>query len=202
MNTEKFVGGAPARTTFKLFPHFGEFEYPRLLIERGAHSPSPAELLAPFRQDPAQRVVTLVRPISPGYLVFRVKTLMDFLEVREGSEVAWDEWKSHVVIPSIEPYNPERIDVFVSGCRLFALNSMGPGHGSWMNLYNFSIGGCAKHLGNWSSEDLGAMKCLQSTGIVDHRVPWSVEELSGMHSGHDSVIFSLVGAVMPSLILR
>ena len=199
INTEKFVGRAPVRTTFKLSPCFGGFQHQRLIMEQGAHSPSPAELLAPFRKDPAQRLVNLVRSASPNHLVFRVKTLMDFLETREGSEIGWDEWKSRVVIPSIDHYDPEYTDIFVSGCRLFCIDSTDPDMGSGMKVYDFSIGGCAKYLSN-CVEDLDVTKRLSSTGAVG-RLPWRTEELLDTCSGHDSVVFRRVSPVMPSLIL-
>ena len=56
--------------------------------------------MAPFYQDPAQRVVALQLPDSFGYLILRIGALSKLLEGSEGSEIGWDEWKSHVVIPS------------------------------------------------------------------------------------------------------
>ena len=188
------------QTTFKLSPYFGEFGHPQLLTEQGAHSPAPAELLAPFHQDPAQRIVALVRITSPRYLVFRAKALLDFLESREGSEIRWDEWKSCVIIPLIDPYDPERIDIWVSGCRLFYLDYTGSGPGSRMKVYDFSLRGRSEYLSNEADEGLGVEKRLSSTGVVRH-VPWGADELYDVCNGHDSVVFSQVSAVTPSLIL-
>ena len=198
IDTKEFLGGV--RTTFKLSPCFGEFEYPPLQIERGTHSPSRAESLAPFCQDPTQRIVTLIGSTSPWYLVFRVKSLLDLLESREGSEIGWDEWKGYVIIPSINPYNPEHIDIWVSGCRLFCLDSTDSSPGSRMKVYDFSLWGWSKYLSNEVDENLGAMKHLSSTGAVGF-IPWGVEDFFGACSGHGSVIFSPVGAVIPPLIL-
>jgi len=57
IDTENVAGGTPVQTLFHLSPHFGDFGHPPHLLERGAYKPSPAEYLAPFHQDPAQRIV-------------------------------------------------------------------------------------------------------------------------------------------------
>jgi hypothetical protein len=97
VDTEKVMGGASMRTTFHLSPHLHELEHPILLLEGGVHKPSPAETLAPFYQDPAQRIGALLLSFSLGGLVFQVGGLLELLESHEGSEIGWDEWKDHVV---------------------------------------------------------------------------------------------------------
>jgi len=52
---------APAKTSFQFSPYLRDFGYPSLLFERGVRKPSPAERLAPFYQDPTQRIAASFR---------------------------------------------------------------------------------------------------------------------------------------------
>lgn len=194
IDTGKLVEGVPVQTTFQLSPHFGRFGSPSFLLERGAHEPSPAESQAPFHQDPTQRIVALFMPTSFRYPVFRVQALLELLKVREGSEVGWDEWKSSVIIPSIDPNSPKRVGAWVSGCRLFYLYSPESFQGARMKVYDFSMQGRAKYLSEHANEDLGGVRYLSPTE-VDGRVPWDIYELLHTHAGHDSIVFSRVSTV-------
>lgn len=189
IDTGKLVEGVPIQTTFHLSPHFGRFGSPSFRLERGVHRPSPAESRAPFHQDPTQRIIALSMPDSFRYPVFRVQALLELLKVREGSEVGWDEWKSSVVIPSIDPNSPERVEAWVSGCRLFYLDSLESVQGTRMRVYDFSMQGRAKYLSERANEDLGGVRDLSPTE-ADGRVPWDIYELFHTRSGHDSIIFS------------
>lgn len=60
-----------------------------------------SKYLAPFHQDPTQRIVALTMPHAFGYLVLPVEPLLKLVEGREGCEITWDEWKKHAIIPSI-----------------------------------------------------------------------------------------------------
>ena len=120
MDTGKFVEGFPAQTVFRLPPSPPYSGRPSLVLERGAHNPSPAESLAPFHQDPSQRIVALVWPSSPWtHLVLRMGPLLGFLQSHEGSEVGWDEWKAHAIVASLDRRIGEITSTWVSGRRFF-----------------------------------------------------------------------------------
>lgn len=104
--------GVPAQTSFHLSPLIH-------CLKWGAHKPLLAEYLAPFLQDRTPRIVVLSIHHF-GCLVFPVEALLELAEGREGSEIEWDEWKKHVVIPST--HVPD-LKGWVSGCRLFRIAS-------------------------------------------------------------------------------
>ena len=150
VDTKKGGGGAPTQTTFQLSLQFGGFQEPRLVLERGAYKPSPAESLAPFHQDPTQRIVALVTLTSSAnrIFVFRAQALLELSKGRESSEIKWDEWGNCVVILSIDSDGPGFETAFwVSGCRFFCFRSTHSVQGARVELFDFSVEGRAKCLG-------------------------------------------------------
>ena len=196
VDTGKPLIGDPVQTSFHLPPLLGDFGYPPFLLENGAHKPCPTESMAPFYQDPAQRVVALQLPDSFGYLILRIGALSKLLEGSEGSEIGWDEWKSHVVIPSIDPDRLDLYHIWVSGCRLFFLNSPSDDQVAHMEVYDFSVEGRAKYLSHRDNSELDGLRYLSSTG-VKVRLPWRVDDLAGVRSSHESIIFSCVSLIVP-----
>jgi len=156
------MGGVPAQTSFQLSSCLRDTGYPSLLSERGVHKPSPAEHLAPFYRDTAQRIATLTISDLPRYLVFPVEALVRLAEGREGCEIGWGEWKKHVVIPSI--HKPDHHTIWVSGCRLFYVTCPGYGLDAIMKVYDFSKKGRVEYLGKLASSNLGGLRYLKSTG--------------------------------------
>ena len=67
VDAEKVVGRAPKRKTSHLFPNFDLLGRPFLLLKQGVHKLSPAETLAPFYQDPTQRIAALFVNHSFGF---------------------------------------------------------------------------------------------------------------------------------------
>jgi len=184
LDTRKSVGGFPLKTLFH-FPSFGgNFAYPPLLLEHGAHKPSPEESQAPFYRDPAQRIVALCLGRYDGTPIFRIGALLELLEDREGSEIEWDDWKSHVVIPSLDPDCESPPCIWVSGCRLFSVDSVD----AQMEVYDSSMQGCMEYLSDEASYELGGLRHLSSTG-TEVRVPRGGDGLVGGNNGHDGVIF-------------
>lgn len=184
VDTEKVMGGAPMRTTFHLSTHLFELEHPILLLEGGVHKPSPADTLAPFYQDPAQRIGALL--LSVGVVVFRVGALLELLESHEGSEIGWDEWKDHVVAtPQAIEYGMSDITcTWVSGCRLFSIS---PGLDAEMELVDFSIQRHVKYLSEQVDADLcGVRHMLPSDARA--QVSWFGPD--NIHTGHDSIVLS------------
>ncbi|KAF9643426.1 hypothetical protein BDM02DRAFT_1471703 [Thelephora ganbajun] len=189
MDTRKDAGGIPVQMLFHLSPYFHNFRYPCLLFERGAHKPSPAEDLAPFHHDHTQRIVALVMQQPFGYLLFRVGALLKLIEGREGGEIEWDEWKTHVVIPSINLGDQSGlIDIWVSGCRLFTITSANHSPDVQMGVYDFSMQGCAKYQSGQVDVDLGGVRYLLPIE-AKVRLPLEASELLSAYGGNDSVVF-------------
>jgi hypothetical protein len=199
MNTEKDMGGVPAQTSFQLSPYFDAIGYPSLLLERGAHKPSPGERLAPFHQDPTQRIAVLCVSRSPGSLIFSVETLVQLSEGHEGCEIGWDEWKKHVVAPSIRISG--LTGAWVSGCRLFFINSVGDDPNARMVMYDFSKKGRVEHLSEEDHPDLDGVRCLSFAGS-NQQLPWDFDELMYINGGGDSVVFPCVSVLHLSLTTR
>ena len=198
MDTEKDIGGAPVQTSFHLPPYFRTFDCPSLLFERGMHEPSSAECLAPFHQDCTQRIAVLSMPYPSGHIVFPVEALLRLADSREGSEIGWDEWKMHALIPSIPELH--LADLCVSGCRLFSSTSA-HGPNVEVEVYDFGLRGRAKYLSEQVNASLGGVRYLASTG-TNARPPWHVDELYDMGSGHGSVVFFRVSILFFSYAVR
>lgn len=184
------MGGTPKQTVFCLFPEYNSLR-PSFIFQRGAHKPSPAESLAPFHQDPAQRIIVLNMQPRPIYLVVRVEALLELLKDREGTEVGWDEWKNHVAIPSFSPGASASLTIQVSGCRLFYVYSTASSLCSQMEVYDFSMQGRAKYLSKRKIRGLRTLNHLSSTR-AKRKIP--SEDLFDLFIGHESIIFFHVSA--------
>ena len=189
VDTEKSVGRSPVQTFFQLPTHFTDSRSPYLQLEEGVHEPSPAESLAPFHQDPSQRIVALDSRSSPYYLVIRVGALLGFLGSHEGSKIGWDEWKSHVVIPATNPGQWGNLCTWVSGCRFFSLCLTD----FRVEVYDFSMRGRASYRIERVNEDFAGVRCLSSTGV---RARVQLGHVLSIHSGHGSVVFSGVSVIV------
>ena len=204
LDTGRFVRGVPAHAFFLLpHDHLGQFGSPKLLLEHGAHNPSPEESAAPFYQDPDQRILALFLSSTCRYLILRIGVLSKLLESREGTEIGWDEWKSHMFIPSVNLNLASRYyyypPTWVSGCRLFLIDSPDDGQTANLVVYDFSMQGCAKLLMSQVDSELGGLRRLSSTGMKA-QLPWRVNDLARVHNSHESIIFSCVSiAVLHSL---
>jgi len=192
VDTKKDVEKAPVQTLFHLPSHFRGIEDPPVLLERGAHQPSPAEYLAPFHRDPTQRIVALNVPSPFGYLVFRLEALLDLVEGHEGRDIPWDEWKNHVAFLSLPQSNI--VGAWVSGSRLFSVTSTGYSPDARMEVYDFTVQGRAKYLSEQTNADLGGVRHLSPTRVVV--VPWAVDKLLDTNGCHDSIAFFGVSVLL------
>ena len=196
IDTEKAGGGVPTQTTFQLSPQFGGFQEPRLVLERGGHKPSPAESLAPFHQDPTQRIVALAILTSSAnrVFVFRAQALLELPKGREGSEIKRDEWGSCVVIPSIDSDGwGYETAIWVSRCRLFCFRSTHSVQGTRVKLFDFSAEGRAKYLG----ARVGEVRYLSPTKADSGQVPYGARYLAkrtGAYCSHGSIVLVKVSA--------
>ena len=193
VDTEKDVGGVPAQTTFQLSPCFRDSECLDLVLERGMHEPSPAERLAPFHQDPTQRIATLLMSGPSCCLVFPVEALVRLSEGHEGCMIEWDEWKKHVVIPIIS--RPDLYGVWVTGCRLLHITSEGIDTDAEVEVYDFSKKGRVEYLSERSNPGLDGVGYLLSTG-GNARLPWDLVESIDINGGHDSIAFFYVSVLL------
>ena len=184
IDTEKYVEGAPMQTVFDLPPRLSNFEDLGLLVERGVHRPSPAETLAPFYQDPTQRIIALdLKPTQAYCPIIQVAALLDLLESNEGYVIRWYEWKSCVVIPSIDH---KIVHAWVSGCRLFCATSTGYGEVPQMEVFDFSMRGRAKYLGERVNRSLGGIRYSSSTGV---KTPIPDRDTLSVHNCLESTVF-------------
>lgn len=195
IDSGKVAGTTPTQTLFHLSPYFADFECPDILLGRGAHKPSLVESLAPFHSDPSQRIVVLHTTNPRFYLVLRVGPLLELLESHEGSEIAWDEWKSHTFIPSIDLDPRNHVEIWVSGCRMFSLIPADSGSGAHAEVYDFSVLGRAKYLSEPVHEGLAGVRCLSSTG---ERAHFQVGSIIYACSGHDTFTFLEVSLICHS----
>ncbi|KAF9788530.1 hypothetical protein BJ322DRAFT_1106514 [Thelephora terrestris] len=187
MDTGKDMGGVPMQTFFHLSPCLINSGLLYLLLERGVHEPSPAESLAPFHQDPTQRVIVLDSRSTWYYIALPVRALLGLLENREGSDIAWDEWKGHAAILSSGQFDMNGMGIhgaWVSGCRFFSAMS----NPDTLNLgvYDFSMRGRAKYLSEQVNEELGGVRYFLPSE-VRVGIPWNV--WYSPQSGHDSIVF-------------
>ena len=192
------VEGTFMQTVFLLPPCVGDFQTIHLLLEQGAYEPSPAESLAPFHQDPSQRIVVLYIELAKYYLILRVGALLEFGDSR-GSEIGWDRWKSCVAIPLIGIDQPMYSDVWVSGCRLFSVYQWDLNSPVYVEVYDLSVQGRARHLSSWVNEEFGGLKYLSSTG-TNVRIPLE-GQLQPSSGGHDSLLFPIVSVIALCFIL-
>lgn len=182
------------QTSFHLSPYFRNSGHLYPLLERGAHKPSPAESLAPFYKDPAQRIVALSMTYANCYLVFQAEALLRLAEDRKGCEIEWDEWKRIVLIPFIRELHP--VNIWVSGSQLLCITSEEfiPPEAE-IEVYDFSIRGRKDCLTKRTNRDLGGVRYLKSTGI-HAQYPWDVNGLIDSSSSHDSILFFRVSVLL------
>ena len=181
MDMEKGAEGVPMQTFFHLSPWFINSETLSHSLEPGMHKRSPEESLAPFHQDPTQRIVVLDSPATVHYLVLRVGALLELLENREGSDIAWDDRKSDVAIAFLK--HNRLSQYWVSGCRFFSTT------GIHMEVHDFSVRGRTKYLSEQVNEEFGVRYLLPTELRVE--IEW--ELVHSPQSGHDSIVFRRVG---------
>ena len=180
-------------------------EVPSLVLEEGAHTPSPNGPSVPFYQDPAQRIIALGVKYCLQYRVFQVGALLELAESREGCEIEWEEWENRTIIPLLDP-GCEKVSV--SGCRLFSVHNDEDDPGAYMRVYDFSARGLAKYM---SKSDDGThdsatsppkleatfqpgARYLSPTEVMAE-IPLDYPENSSI--GYDNILFCHVSVAMP-----
>lgn len=187
IDSGKFVGTSPAQTVLHFCPWESiNYGFPSILLERGAYKPSLAESQAPFHPDPSQRIVVLRFSNSSICLVIRVEALLEFLRSHEGSEIAWGEWRSYVVVPSTKLDVRKTTHIWVSGCRMFSLHPADSGQGAQIEVHDFSARGRAKYSSRKVNENLPEVRYLSSTGAM---VQVQLGHILGVYGGHGCIVF-------------
>ena len=131
-------------------------------------------------------------PCPFGCLVFQVEALVRLAEGHEGCKIRWDEWKKHVVIPSIR--QSDLVDVWVSGCRIFCLDQAEDGPNAELEVYDFSKRGRVECLGKQFGPYLSGVRYLLSI-TTSVRLPWLRDWLIDGDSGCNSVVFFRVSVL-------
>ena len=67
---------------------------------------------------------------------------------------------------------------------------------SYLEVHDVSMQGRAEYPSDQVNSELGGLRHLSSTG-VKARLPWSVEDLAGIHNSHGSIVFSCVNVKTP-----
>ena len=193
IDTEKGVGGTPRHTRFHLSPRFAGLGRLSLVLEQGAHKPSAAESLAPFHQDPSQRIVALDLQCAPYPLVLQVGALLE-LKNRGEADIEWDEWKSLVAFPHFQSDHENTSETWVSGCRLFSLCSVNYLVGLHLDMHDFNMRGDSGCLYEEDEELYGDLKTL---GHTEGREEVPRDETIGSRCGNGSIIFFTVSDNIP-----
>ena len=198
LDTENDVGGGmPVQTLFHLPSHWTTTKPLSLFLERGAHKPSSTDYLAPFYQDPTQRIAVFDTFNQFPYLVFPVETLLKLARDRGGCEVEWDRWNKHVAFfPSLRYGRYDPADTWVSGCRFFRFRNTPDAE---IEVYDFSVRGRIRHQSEQTDSHLGVVKCLQPTRAKQH-IPWcrDPDNFFVIGGGRESVVFYRVSALRVS----
>jgi hypothetical protein len=189
------IGVAPALTVFRLPIVLTDYLAVPPRFVKGMRGPSLGGSLTTFHQHPAQRIVALHGTFE--YLLVRIGALLELAEGRKGSTIPWDEWKDHVVIPSLDVPPIEIVDVWTSGSRFYVLYSRLRSKVAHMRVWDFSLRGRVKYSSNRANERLGGVGYLLSTG-VEVEVPW--DRLADACGMHDSIAFSGVSVFTPVLV--
>ena len=194
IDTEQGVGGTPRQTRFHLAPRFSNFGRLSLILEEGAHKPSVAESLAPFHQDPSQRIVALDLLCAPYPLVLQVGALLE-LKNRGEADIEWNEWKSHVAFPHFRSDHEDTSETWVSGCRLFSICSVDYLLKDQLDMHDFNMWGGSDCLYQEDEELYGELRTLYNT--------WGREEVPGdeliesvSRSGNGSIAFLSVSVTL------
>jgi hypothetical protein len=149
--------------------------------------------MAPFHPDPSQRIAVLHWPSSSPCLVLRVGALLEFLGNDVGSKVAWKEWKNQAVVTlihldlgDIDPFIPEDLRIWVSGCRMFSLYPTESVLHVWVEVHDFSVRGRANYLKKFVNEGLAEVRGPSPTRV---RARVELGDVLHVNSGHDSIAF-------------
>ena len=196
LNTEQTVDDPKlAQTTFWLESHGNQYvETFFLHLEQGGHEPTPEEdLLAPFYQDPSQRMLALeLGDQDVCFLVMKTEVLLELARERGSVELVWEQWKAHVV----RVLSVNKAFLWVSGPRLFCVRCTDVVENAWVDVYDFSPRASAWHMGEATYGNEGIVRKMERN-VEWHDLPWHPNTMHFVDGGHDSIVFLEVNVLAP-----
>ena len=193
LNTEQTVG-APrlAQTTFWLNTDEDWLVgTPYLDLGQGGHEPTPEEdSLAPFYQDPSERILVVEFFEGGSVFVMKAEVLLELARERGDTELGWEQWRVHAV----EVVSCYRDFLWVSGSRLFC--ARWEHENSWVDVYDFSPRASAQHMLEVAHKDAGIMWQMRPNVECDG-LPLHDNRVHFTKTGHDSMVFFGVNALAP-----
>lgn len=194
-NTEQMPTGHSALTQTTFHFELDEPSYDgamHLYLDQGGHKPSREEaLLAPFYQDPSQRVLAVYFLEWDHIFAIKIEVLLKLARERGGTDVEWQQWNGHAI--EVQPGSGEL--VWVSGPRLFYASWIGGA--SWMNVHDFSLREFARCSETIVDSKDGKPLYVMWPTTNPHRLPWNPPKVQFLCGGHDSIAFLKVN--IPSL---
>ena len=67
---------------------------------------------------------------------------------------------------------------------------------AYLEVYGVSVQGRAEYPSDQVNSELGGLRQYLSSTGVKARLPWSVDDLAGMHDSHGGIVFSCVNVTM------
>ena len=200
MNTEQKVDDPKlAQTTFWLDSH-EDFRYMEgfwLHLDHRGHEPTPEEdSLAPFYQDPSQRMLVLGFRQDIYVYVMKAEVLLKLARERRGAGLVWGEWRTHVVEVIL---SFGTASLWVSGPRLFSLRlpKRRSGEWSWVDVYDLSPRAPVRHTEEAADNDERVMRTMVPN-LGGYELSLRANMIQFAHGGHDSIVFLEVNALSPN----
>ena len=190
LNTEQTVDDpALAQTTFWLE---SGVDILRLHLDRGGHEPTPEEdSLAPFYQDPSQRLLVLEAFDEHTYsFAMRTEALLKLAREWGGAGLMWEQWIAHVVRFQFT----NKASLWISGPRLFCLRCV---VNAWIDVFDFSPQASARNMGEEVSSYNGTVLRMKVDEL--HILPWRPDTIYFAAGGHDSIVFLEVDVLVPKI---
>ena len=181
-----------AQTTFWLDSHRGQdVENFSLHPNPDGHEPTPKEdSLAPFYQDPSQRILALEFGQDGSVFVMKTEVLLELAREHGGTELGWGQWRAHV----IEIVHVNKIFLWVSGPRLFCIRP--EDDDARVDVYDFSPRASARYIQEVAYIDGGIMRKMEPNSELP-KLPWYLDEIHYANGGHDGIVFLEVSALVP-----
>ena len=194
INTEQPKTDRPklTRTTFLFEPGVSTLE---TFFEKGGQKISSEEdLLAPFYQDPSQRILVILVSGHPrtSLFVVKIEALLGLAREWGGADLEWGQWGTNMIEVPFEA--GLEIHPWVSGCRLFFRCWFYLGDSAWMDVHDFSPRASARYM-EIVCDGNGKFLRNMRPSVRKHVLPWVFFHFSG--GGHDSITHLVVKASLP-----
>ena len=164
-----------------------------LHLDKGGHEPTPEEdLLAPFYQDPSQRILALEFHGDRPVFVMKTAILLELARKHTGKKLGWGQWRTYVIeVESHFGNGP----FWVYGPRLFCMRWKEV-EDVWVDVHDFSPRPSARHIRKLAYDSPGVMWQMRPNVQWCH-LPWHATVVRFANGGHDSIVFLKVNALAP-----